>query len=436
MLFGIAVIVFLFTACDNEPDNNTGPEEPEGIIVKIILDASSPEVFRGGKLSLTASVIGANNKTVIWYIDDEDRHEDTDIKDGWLNVSEDERLETLTIRAVSNENPEKSDSKNITIPVPEVTDVAISLLEPWVSPWENIIDVGPGGEMEFTAKAHGENFIRDAISWSIKGTDLAEGTGIDEDGKLTVSKNETEHRTFTVQAVSKWDESKIGKVTVTVQEPTVTGVAIYDKNNKEVTNNKNNPRKVKTADSETFRAVVTGTGKVAQDIIWEIERISYKFWVDTVNVLTVNGNSYWTDGWGEEPFEIGVDGETDVLEMWCTNGDSYPETGTLKFEKRPIERIPGSKDIYIWKKEIVIDDSYINDEGIEIATESHFESVKKKLEPMVNGTGFKDGTFTVSGLEVFGKFRLTATAKNSIMKKEIIVEVDSSTDIDQEIPDA
>jgi hypothetical protein len=440
-LFGImlaAVIVFSMAACPDDVKNDT--KKPDGISVKIILDASSPSVLRGGNLSLTASVKGAKDKTVTWYMDTENKHKDTTITiegiGAWLNVAEDEKLGTLTIRAVSNENPDKSDSKRITIPVPRVDNVKISLLEPWVVPWQGIIDVAPGGAMEFTAKVEGGGFIRDAITWSIVENDLAEGTCIDEEGNLTVSKNEPEHRTFTVQAVSKWNESEISIVTVTVQEPQVKGVVIYDKNDNEVTSDKKTPRKVKTSDSETFRAVVTGTGKVAQDITWDIERISYKFWVDEVKPLTVNDESYLTDGWGEEVIEIGVDGETELLKMWCTDGDFYPGTTILKFEQRPIERIPGSKEIIIWKKEIATDASYFDEEGIEIVTESHFESVKKKLEPMVTGTGFEDGTFTVSGLEVFGKFKLSATAIDSTTKKEIIVEVDSSTDVDQEIPKA
>jgi hypothetical protein len=123
--------------------------------------------------------------------------------------------------------------------------------------------------------------------------------------------------------------------------------------------------------------------------------------------------------------------------MWCTDGDMYEGTTILKFEERPIVRDAfDSKKISIWLVELEVDDSYINDEGIEIVIESHFVSRLKELKPIAEGTGINNkGEFSVGGKEEFGKIRLTAISTADMSKKkDVIVEIQSSSEIEPPEP--
>jgi hypothetical protein len=296
----VTMIAFSTTNCKN--NSGIGPEEPEGITVEARIDASIPSVLRGERAPFSAAVKGTSDKTVTWSIGEEDRHPETDIATDpatgqtWLKVSEDEQRETLTIRAVSNADPSRSGEIIVTIPIPQIDAIEISLPTPWVVPWLKKVDVGQGGEIEFVAKVIGKNFIREAITWAIDNESKHNGTTIipDANGVAQLHVAQAEGLTFfKVQAVSKWDDSIIGEVTVTVQEPTATGVFIYDDKGKEITNNLDTAKKIKQATSETFYAVVTGTGKVNQNVIWEMERLSYKVFQPGF----VNGEFTFGKGW-------------------------------------------------------------------------------------------------------------------------------------------
>jgi hypothetical protein len=418
-----AIIVFSITGCNDDTGGNTEPDDPAVITVEVRINATTPSVLRGGEVTFLASVKGTANRTVTWSIDEGDRHGDTTINTNergeiCLSVAEDETLETLTVRAVSNADPDKSGTVTVTIPVPTVEKVEISLPQPWVVPWQGSVDVGPGGEIEFTAKVTGRDFSRDAVTWSINNAGKHVNTTIttDDNGmaQLRVAQGET-LASFKVQAVSKWDAGKIGEVIVTVKEPTVTGVAILDHEGKTVPDGSTNPRKIKAADSESFRAVVTGTGKVNQAVTWKIERKTY-----LISILTIeqdrDGN--WTDGWGSEDLVIDLDDDTTEVFTWVKTGE-FTSLATI-YEKMPIERIPNSKEVIIW---------VTNDED---------ENEQKTLKPAAGTTGIDQaGKFIVDGQEIFGKFTLTATSTaNSAVKKEIILQVDSSSDISIDIPDA
>ncbi len=110
----------------------------------------------------------------------------------------------------------------------EVTDVEIVSVT--VSPEE--VSVKKGASQEFTAEVTAEAVdeeetpeiderstaeeldFDDTVTWSIEGAE-AEDTVIDEDGVLTVSKNETA-KEITVIATSNADDSVFGEATVTV----------------------------------------------------------------------------------------------------------------------------------------------------------------------------------------------------------------------------
>ena len=155
-----AVIVSLMAGCDNDPDDNTGPVAPPDITVEVRINSSSPNVLRGGIVTFLVAVKGTDNKNVTWSIDEGNKHQETKIYTNaegeiCLSVSEDETLGTLTVRAVSEADPEKSGTVKVTIPAPTVEKIEISLPQPWVDPWQGKVDTGQGGETEFTVKVTG-----------------------------------------------------------------------------------------------------------------------------------------------------------------------------------------------------------------------------------------------------------------------------------------
>jgi len=417
-------IVSLMPGCDNGSGDNNKTIVPPGITVEVRINSSSPNVLRGGKATFLVAVKGTDNKNVTWSIDEADRREETKIDanaegEPCLSVSEDETLGTLTVRAVSEADPEKSGTVKVTIPIPTVENVEISLPQPWVDPWQGKVDVGPGGKIEFTVKVTGKDFIREAVSWSIDNGNKKEGTAIDigADGavQLRVAQDET-LESFKVRAVSKWDTGKIGEVTVTVKEPTVKGVVILDHESAEVSDDPKKPITIKASDSEAFQAVVTGTGKVDQDVTWGIERLTYLI---SVEEIRQDKDGKWTDGWASIQLEIDLDDDKEVS-TWVKTGE-MTELASV-YEEKPIERIPGSKEVKIWV-------TNYDDEG-------NILNEQITLAPVTGSTGI-DGTgkFTVDGRETFGKFRLSAVSKaDAAMKKEVVVQIDSSNEIGIEPP--
>jgi hypothetical protein len=427
VFFGTAlamVIVSLMAGCDNDTGGNTNPVDPPEITVEVRINSSTNDVLRGGEVTFLASVKGTDDKKVTWSIDEKDKHQETKIdinNEGviCLSVSEDETLGTLTVRAVSEADPEKSGTLKVTIPVPTVEKVEISLLQPWVVPWEKKVDTGPGGAIEFTVKVTGKDFIREAVTWSIDNAGKQANTtiNIDENGvaQLRVASNEI-LTSFKVRAVSKWDAGKIGEVTVTVKEPTVIGVVIYDQDGKVVSGSSQNPKMIKASDSESFRAVVTGTGKVNQNVTWEIERLTY---IISVEEIRQDKDGNWTDGWASTQLEIILDDDTEEF-TWVKTGE-ITEFASI-YEKKPIERISGSKEVKIWVTDYDDEGEIVNEQITLIPTTGATE---------IDATGM----FTVDSLETFGKFKLTVVSTaDTTIKKEVTVQIDSSSQIGIEPP--
>jgi hypothetical protein len=424
--FGITavIIVFLLAGCENDPDDNPDPVIPPDITVEVRISSSSTDVLRGEEVAFLASVKGTDNRTVAWSIDEADKHQETKIftnerGETYLSVSEDETIGTLTVRATSNADPEKSGSVTVTIPVPIVDKVEISLAEPWVVPWQGRIDAGPGGEVEFTVKVTGKDFIREAVTWSIDNAGKQANTTINVDAngvaQLRVAQTET-LASFKVQAVSKWDAGKIGEVTVTVKEPDVTGMVIIDQDGKVVPGGSitTPARQIKTASSESFRALVTGTGKVDQNVTWKIERLSY---IISILDIRLDKNNKYSEAWGSTSLEIIIDGNEITGNTWYYDGEETDD-GFLIYISKPIEFDPESGGIKIWD------------------TDGFGENELKILKP-VTGTTEIDATgkFTVDALETFGKFRLTAVSTaDTTIKKEVVVQIDTSSEIGIEPP--
>jgi hypothetical protein len=428
VFFGITiavVIVSLMAGCNNDSDDNNGSVVPPEITVEVRINSSSPNVLRGGKVTFLVAVKGTDNKNVTWSIDEGSRHQETKIdinEEGeiCLSVSEDETLGTLTIRAVLEADPDKSGTCKVIIPVPTVEKVEISLQQPWVVPWQGKVDVGKDGKVEFTAKVIGKDFIREAITWSIDNKNKNENTVItvDDNGaaQLHVAQDEA-LASFKVQAVSKWDNGKTGEVTVTVKEPSVTGLVIYDQDGKVVPNGTiSKPSKqIKTSDSESFLAIVTGTGKVNQNVTWEIERLTY---IIMRPIIHENKDHELVGGYGEEELEIDLTGDTSDVYTWFNTDVPSTDGYSTIYEKKLIERISGSKEVKIWNIDSAGDNEQIT------------------LVPVTGETKIDEtGKFTVDGQERFGKFKLTAVSTaDTAIKKEAVVQIDTSSQIGIEPP--
>jgi len=103
-------------------------------------------------------------------------------------------------------------------------------------------NVVKGGTETFTVKVTGENNPAQTVTWTVTGG--AAGTGITEDGVLTVAAGETAE-TLTVTATSTVDASKSDTATVTVSPAppqalagtvTITGIQVLTANTTDLTN--------------------------------------------------------------------------------------------------------------------------------------------------------------------------------------------------------
>ena len=226
--FGIALfaLIVFMTACDNDIDNGEGEVETPGVI-SVQVTPNPSTVYRGTKeQTFFVAVSGTSNKAVTWSIEGIGLHADTGIDEfGNLSVSPDEEQTALTVKATLAADQNIYGTAAVSIPVPTITGVDISLadgivINPW-NPQNKAIDVDSGKTEQFLAAVVGENFPKQGVTWSITGT-VSTGTSITgTGGLLTVSPDEPQNRTFTVKAASTVDPSMADTITVTVRPPTI-----------------------------------------------------------------------------------------------------------------------------------------------------------------------------------------------------------------------
>jgi hypothetical protein len=456
-LFGIiiALAIFSIAACEEEIPDTPEVTDDDGITIGVRILSSY--VLRGGNVQCIATVVGTTNKDVTWSIDEENKHQGTTItvnpvnRQVMLNVADDETLGTITIRAASKEDPNRSGTAKVPVPVPQINNVKISLLEPWVVPWANVVDVGLGGEIEFTAEAVGKDFSRDAITWLIEGEGKNAGTtitgitykdnGIEiSEGQLKVASGET-LTSFKVQAFSRWDQSIIGEVTVNVREPTLKGVELTG------------PWGIAAGSSGKYKTIITGTGKVNQEVDWEIERMSYSIyraahdyaaekvdgvWV-TVKPEDIDEDKFesyfWTGNFGGNELNVRLGDTMTVTNKllgtparaitWRNTGEKG-ENGFI-FEPIPIQYDPVTRAVTY---------NICDELGGPTGEDLNTELDPKTLDPFVSGTAMGgDGTFSVDGQEVYGAVKVTATPKAApALKKEMEIEISYSGTMEPPTP--
>ena len=174
----------------------------------------------GNTLNFTAVVDGTDldettDKTVTWSISGNNLT-GTKVENGVLTVDANETSTSITVRATSDFDTTKFGEKTITVYRRLVTGVTIT-------PSENV-EITKGETLKFTETVEGNEHLQAAdktVTWSIAapaGSEKAlhEGTTIDQNGNVTVSKNE-ENTEIIVTAKSNFDGSKVATVKVTLK---------------------------------------------------------------------------------------------------------------------------------------------------------------------------------------------------------------------------
>jgi len=191
-----------------------------GITVSAEDDAAS--INTGGTLQFSASVTVENGaaQTVTWSIFSSGHASGTGISaTGLLTVASDETKDSITVRATSDVQDFTTvhGDKTITITSGGAPTVTVT-----VSAADNAASVEKGKTLQFTATV--SNGAAQTVTWTILSSGHAAGTGIDEDGLLTVATAETQS-SITVRATSDVTgfTDKYGEKTVTVYSPIVFG---------------------------------------------------------------------------------------------------------------------------------------------------------------------------------------------------------------------
>ena len=119
-LAGIVLVLGLaLVGCPNPADNNNNQgDDTTATVTAVTVNPGTVGVGRGGTYTFGATVAGTNNpsQAVRWSIDEEDRHEQTNISTGGvLSIAADEPRDTLTVRATSTFDDAISGTATVTV---------------------------------------------------------------------------------------------------------------------------------------------------------------------------------------------------------------------------------------------------------------------------------------------------------------------------------
>jgi hypothetical protein len=227
------------------------------IVYSVTISPSTPVVVIGGNTQLSAAVIGKNDpaQTVTWSIETDDTNAGTTVDaNGKLTVAAEETLRTLTVKATSTEDAEKSGTVIVSIypedELPTVTSVTVN---------PSNQNVARGGNYTFEAEVEGENNPILTVDWSIATGDINAGTTIDEDtGKLTIALAE-ELDELTIRATSTVNAEEYGEAIVTITGLLVQSVTITPQS-----------QSVARGNDFTFEAEVSGKNTEDETVTWSI----------------------------------------------------------------------------------------------------------------------------------------------------------------------
>ena len=180
-------------------------------VTDVTVSPSMVNVVKGASHTFIATVTGTNDpaQTVTWSVVEAGKNAGTTIDaDGKLSVADDERLVSLTVKAISTVDVTKSGTATVTIFNHPSSVSAVS-----VSP--STADVAKGESQTFTGTVTGTNNPPQTVTWTVVETGKNAGTTIDANGKLTVAAAEI-LASLTVKATSTVDITKSGTATVTI----------------------------------------------------------------------------------------------------------------------------------------------------------------------------------------------------------------------------
>jgi hypothetical protein len=254
---------------------------------------------RGASVQFTASVSGSNNPSnaVTWRVSSNAAGtgavaQGTGINNnGLLTVSANETSAILYILATSATDTTKSGSAVVSVIIPTVTSVT-------VSPSNQSVE--RGGVVQFTASVSGSNNPSNAVTWRVSSNAsgsgaVTSGTGINANGRLTVSANETAAVLY-VTATSTVDAAKSGSAVVNVNIPVTTTPPVATPTVTSVTVSPSN-QSVERGKTIQFSASVTGINNPSGAVTWKVSSnaagtgaVSSGTSINANGLLTVSAN--------------------------------------------------------------------------------------------------------------------------------------------------
>jgi uncharacterized protein YjdB len=237
-------------------------------VQSVTVSPAIASVTKGSTQQFSATVSGTNNpaQTVTWSVGG--GNSGTSISDGGvLNVAASESADTLTVTAISTEDPTKSGTATVAIEIATVQSVTVS--PPTAS-------VTKGSTQQFSATVSGTNNPAQTVTWSVDGGST--GTSISDGGVLTVAIDESAP-TLTVTATSTIDTAKSGSASVTVVSATVQSVTVSPPT-----------ASLERGATQTFTATVQGTNNPAQTVTWSVSGGGTGTSISADGVLTVAAN--------------------------------------------------------------------------------------------------------------------------------------------------
>jgi len=248
---------------------------PTPRVTTVSVTPGSVSIIKGQSQQFNATVNGSNNpsQNVNWTVSGATSSATNITSYGRLSVSSSETARTLTVRATSSIDTNKSGIATITVttPPPTVTSVTIS---------PSSVYVQKGNSQQFNAVVNGTNNPSQDVTWTVLGGNNS-STSISSGGRLSVSSNETA-RTLTVIATSAVDRTVKGNTTVTLTNipPKVSSVSV-------------NPSRatVTKGQSQYFNATVIGSNNPPQEVVWVVTGgNSYNTTISSYGRLNVSSN--------------------------------------------------------------------------------------------------------------------------------------------------
>jgi uncharacterized protein YjdB len=231
-------------------------------VTSVTVSPANQSIATGRTLQFNASVLGQNNPSnaVTWKVSSNAASTGTVAQgtginaNGMLTIAPGEKSTVLYVTATSAFDTSKSGSAVVSVIIPIVTSVIVN---------PSNQSMARGTSFQFTASVSGSNNPSNAVTWKVgsnpagTGT-VTSGTGINNNGTLTVSANETSAILY-VLATSVTDTAKSGNAVVSVIIPAVTSVIISPSNHS-----------VEKGRTVQFTASVSGSNNPVSTVTWKV----------------------------------------------------------------------------------------------------------------------------------------------------------------------